>query len=175
MRFKTLRWWCDRPRRPDSGFTGRFKHQPLRNTNVLSRIWSHDIKPMDSRPGQGANHSDTLCDREVVRRSHGGEGAVSCASCLRDRALAAGQRRTAPFEKGFFGPCGLLQSTCAVLVDMVVLCAMPLVANRSAATGPCRLSTPMGLPTVSWNESCMMRIAPHPGDNPCSPPQSARS
>jgi hypothetical protein len=36
------------------------------------------MKAMDSRPGQGANRSDSRSYREDLQRRHGGEGALSC-------------------------------------------------------------------------------------------------
>jgi DNA-binding transcriptional MerR regulator len=51
------------------------------------------MKPMDSRPGQGANRSDSSCYREDLQRSHGCEGAGSYASYLRDNTLVTGLAR----------------------------------------------------------------------------------
>ena len=36
------------------------------------------MKVMDSRPGQGANRSDSRSYREDLQRRHGCEGALSC-------------------------------------------------------------------------------------------------
>ncbi len=36
------------------------------------------MKAMDSRPRQGANHSDSCSYREDLQRRHGCEDAVSC-------------------------------------------------------------------------------------------------
>ncbi len=36
------------------------------------------MKAMDSRPGQGANRSDSRSYRKDLQRRHGGEGALSC-------------------------------------------------------------------------------------------------
>jgi hypothetical protein len=44
---------------------------------VLSRKQVNEMKPMDSRPGQGANRSDGPCYREDLQRSHGCEGEFS--------------------------------------------------------------------------------------------------
>jgi hypothetical protein len=69
---------------------------------------------MDSRPGQGANRSDSLCYREDLQRRHGCEDAVSNASYLRDRTLDALRikkaMRKAPHDRwGSWGlpPAGL--------------------------------------------------------------------
>lgn len=70
-------------------------------TSVLSRKQLHEMKPMNTRPGQGANRSDSLCYREDLQRRHGCEDAVSYASYLQDRTLAGHLRHVQAHVRHF--------------------------------------------------------------------------
>ena len=48
----------------------------MRRTSVPPRKWLHEMKPMNSRQGQGANRSDSLCYREDLQRNQGCDGTV---------------------------------------------------------------------------------------------------